>query len=344
MTAAIGEFPHGNEPSTGWLLVGSNTPPPPAASQPNISAAGWNVESTAPGTLPSFNIAGALSSLAAGATTSQWDSVSFTDPQSGGGPATSAAVSAWPRNTPGDDNNYAMRATGALVVPVAATYQLGYQGDDGGYLIIRGTGGNPNPSFDPTLVSNVTNAGVVEAEDPTNAPSVLNKLRTEVGTGNSQTIGRIALTPGTYQLEGLVYEGGCGSFWRVVGGIEPLAQEGVWLPLSKGGNVAVRSMLPLIAQPIETIVVTNFTLNAATGAYSLTFGSVAGANYQLEYSTAMEAGAAGSPTTWNIAPGASIAGSAGSTTITGNLTELQAANGGFLPPGSPRVFLRVRRL
>ena len=104
-------------------------------------------------------------------------------------------------------------------------------------------------------------------------------------------------------------------------------------------------MLVLAAPPSgETIPVTNFTFNPTTGAYSLTFVSTAGSNYQLEYSTAMEAGAAGTPEKWNIAPGAPTAGAAGTTTISGNISSLQPAGGGVLPVGAARTFLRVRRL
>ena len=344
LTAAVGDFPHGTEPPTGWFPVGFSTPAPPPNTQPNISAAGWTVASTPSEAVTTFTIAGAQAALAAGATTSNWDSINFTDPENGGGPISSSPSSAWPRNTPADDNNYAMRATSQLIVPTTATYQLGYLGDDGGYLIIRSTGGRPNPSFDPSLVSNLTGVGTAEPADPTNTPNVLNKLRTELGTGNSQTIGRITLTPGTYDLETLFYEGGNGSFWRVVGGIEPLATPGVWNPLSKGGNVAVQTMLPLVTQALDPIPVTDWTMNPSTGAFSLTFASLSGATYQFEYSTTMQVGISGVPDTWNPAPSGTIIGAAGTTTVTGNIAAFHPSNGGVLPLSAPRAFFRIRRL
>ncbi len=342
LSAAAGEFPHGTEPPAGWRPIGLNYTPPSPAGLPQISAAGWTVESSAPGSLATFSIAGAQAALTAGGTTSNADAINFTDPQSGGGPPSPAPAFPWPRNTTGDDDNYAIRATGNLVVTTAGTYRIGYQGDDGGYLIIRGTGGNPNPSWETTLLENATGAGVVEAEDPANAPGILNKIRTEIGTGNSRTIGRITLQPGTYQLEGLMYEGGGGSYWGIVGAIEPVSDT-VYYPLSKGGAVPAFSMLPLVFVPVENIPVTNFTYNPATGDYSLTFGSSVGLNYQLEYTNAMEPGLGGAAETWNPVSG-TIPGEAGTTTVSGNMNAFKEASGGLLPDNTPRAFLRVRRL
>lgn len=350
LTAAVGDVPHPQEPREGWRLIGfSYDPPaPPTNGLPQISAAGWNVESTAPGSVVTSDIAGARLALTNTGTSSTWDAVNFTDPEAGGGPASPVPPFPWPRNTSADDQNYAMRATGNLVVPVAATYRLGFQGDDGGYLIIRGTGGNPNPSWETTLLENATGVGVVEAEDTVNAPLVLNQIRTETGTGNSRTIGRITLQPGTYQLEGLVYEGTGGSYWGIVGAIEPVepVDSTAYLPLTKAGVIAPLAVMPLVSPVPDSIPVTNFAYNPTTGAVSLTFVSTAGSNYQLEYSTTMQAGAVGVPETWNISPGANanFAGAAGTTTLNFNISTLQVANGGVLPAASPRVFLRVRAL
>ena len=104
-------------------------------------------------------------------------------------------------------------------------------------------------------------------------------------------------------------------------------------------------LLELVASAApETIPVTHFTANPVNGAYALTFVSTAGATYQLEYSTHMEAGAPGTPQKWNVAPGPVIVGAAGTTTLNSNITALYPANGGVLPAGSPRAYLRVRRL
>ena len=205
--------------------------------------------------------------------------------------------------------------------------------------------GPGNPVWTSVVETNHPVQAVITESVP--GSGVNNRLQVEVGTGNSRTIGNITLAAGTYTIKTLVFEGGGGSWWEVIGAKAPVST-GFNYPLlmqGAGSTLTDFDLLVLVAPPsAESIPVTNFTFNPSTGAYSLTFVSTPGSNYQLEYSTAMEAGAAGTPAKWNIAPGAPTAGAAGTTTISGNISSLQPAAGGVLPVGAPRTFFRVRRL
>ena len=341
LTAAVGELPHGSEPPQGWRLVGYQTPATTIV-VPGM-AGPWSVETslpdTAAGTLGSIAAAEAL--LDSDKTTTTWPLLNFTDPEAGAN-GSFTPNNPFPRNTAADDNNYAMRATGSLVITQAGVYNLGFQGDDGGYMDISGPG---NPVWTSVVESNHLAQAVLTESVP--GSGINNRLQVEVGTGNSRTIANITLAAGTYTIKTLVFEGGGGSWWEVIGAKAPVSP-GFNYPLlvqGPGSTLTDFNLLVLVAPAsAESIPVTNFTFNPTTGAYSLTFVSTAGSNYQLEYSTAMEAGAAGTPVKWNIAPGAPTAGAAGTTTISGNISSLQPAGGGVLPVGAPRTFLRVRRL
>ena len=235
-----------------------------------------------------------------------------------------------------------MRANGSLVITQPGVYNLGFQGDDGGYKDITGPG---KPAW--TSVVETNHPGIAIVTESVLGSGVNNRLQVEVGTGNSRTTANITLASGTHTVKTLVFECGGGSWWEVIGAKAPVSA-GFNYPLLVQGPGSILSdfnLLVLVAPPsAESIPVTNFTFNPVTGAYSLTFVSTAGSNYQLEYSTAMESGPAGTPVKWNIAPGAPTAGAAGTTTISGNISSLQPAGGGVLPVGAARTFLRVRRL
>ena len=342
LTAAAGEFPHGTEPTSGWRPVGYKSPASTIV-VPGIAARGWSVETslpdTAAGNLVTIAAAEALFS-GGGITTTTWPQLNFTDPESGNN-GSFTPNNSFPRNTTADDNNYAMRATGSLVITQSGEYNLGFQGDDGGYMDITGPG---NPMWISVLETNHPAQAMLTESVP--GSGVNNRLQVEVGTGNSRTIGNITLAAGTYTLKTLVYEGGGGSWWEVIGAKAPVIPSFNYplLVQGSGSTVTDADVLLLVGPPsTESIPVTNLTYNSATGAYSLTFVSAAGTNYQLEYTTAMEAGPAGTPQKWNIAPGAPTAGAAGTTTISGNVSTLRAP-GGVLPAGPPRLFLRARRL
>ena len=342
LIAATGEYPHGTEPPQGWRTVGYQTPATTIA-VPGMAAPGWSVETSLPDTAAGNlgTIAAAEALLDADKTTTTWPLLNFTDPEAGAD-GSFTPNNPFPRNTAADDNNYAMRATGSLVITQAGVYNLGFQGDDGGYMDISGPG---NPVWSSILESNHLAQAILTESVP--GSGLNDRLQVEVGTGNSRTIGQVTLAVGTYTIKTLVFEGGGGSWWEVVGAKAPVSPGFNYPLLMEGAGTTVTDfdLLVLVAPASqETIPVTNFTANTVTGAYSLTFVSTAGATYQLEYSTNMEAGAPGTPQKWNVAPGPVIVGAAGTTTLNSNITALYPANGGVLPAGSPRAYLRVRRL
>ncbi len=352
LTAAAGEHPHGSEPAGGWKQIGFAAAVSPPANLPKISAAGWTVESTLPGAVTENTIAGAITALAAGATTSTWDYINFSDPQNAGTlTATIPAFgNAWPRDTSADDNNFAMRSKADLVISAPSTLYLGYQGDDGGALTIRGSGATPTPSFDEVLAVNVSGAGAVMDDG---IGGTRNELRTQISGPNNRTIGKITLAAGTYTLEAISYEITGGAYFTVVGGVvdeaTPIEPTTPLFPLAKNGFIPDTSVLPIIAQPgapaPTSLKALDFTYNAATGAFALKFESRENDRYQLEYTTDMAAGPAGTPAQWNVAPAPlnNIIGNDGDTTATGNIAALKAAPG-VLPAVAPRVFMRIRRL
>src|SRR5690606_17709938 len=171
-------------------------------------------------------------------------------------------------------------------------------------------------------------------------------------TGNTNAFGTITLVEGEYDFEGHMYEHGGEALyevWWALGehtsfnsAFRPLSVDpGLILPANTGLQLVAASAQPPPAGPLA---VTNFTFNAATGAYSLSFTSEAGNNYALEYTIGFQAaGDPPSPEKWNIAPGkGSIPGAAGTTTVTGNISELLAP-GGQLANASKACF-RVRSL
>jgi len=72
-----------------------------------------------------------------------------------GDPDTNAGVLPFPKNTAGDQDDFALRATAKLVVPVSGTYVIGFNSDHGAYVRI------PGQTFTQITV-NATGASVIE--------------------------------------------------------------------------------------------------------------------------------------------------------------------------------------
>ena len=325
LTFAVGAFPHGTNPPVPWRLVGV---PQSNFTTLGVTDPGWTVASSTPGRPEfAFNIAGAEAAIdatladptAPAAKTSVWDFLDFRDPEDGNlgsfGP-----TNPWPLNTGGSDNNYAMRATGNIVVITAGSYVFGFQGDDGGYLRISGPG---NPVWQSIVATN----------HPAEATIAGNELRVEVGTGNSRTLASITLAAGTYTLQGLVYEGGGGSWWEGAFGGSNTGDPSYTYPLlvrGAGGTGSTPPGLALSAQGVVAnyVAVNSITMvgNPVTGV-TINFSSMEGVNYTVEASTNL--------TTWtNITNAPGMVGG-NNTTLTINLTAIPAfAN-------QPRVFFRV---
>lgn len=331
LAVAHGAHPHGSGTSPIWAPVGGTATA--VVLVPGIAEPGWTVESSTPDRDEySFSIEGAEMAIdatladnsAPAEKTSVWDAINFTDPEAGAdGSFTPNAP--WPLNTPDDDDNYAMRASANLVITTAGRYHLGFQGDDGGYLIIEGPG---NPQWSEIVFSNHPNDAFIEEAVP--GSGINNMIRLELGTGNSRTIGSIDLQPGTYTLRSLVYEGGGGSWWEIFGGQEaaPGAYQ-VYDLLTKGPERTLTAGLPLVGEsaqpPSGSFRITEVSVSGNGATVSLTFPSEPGVTYNIQ------ASAGTGP--W-VAAG-SVAATGVETTAQVNLADIPALS------GSSRGFFRV---
>ncbi|MEK7952905.1 LamG-like jellyroll fold domain-containing protein [Luteolibacter soli] len=258
---AAGEWPHQTTPPGGFQLVGV---PASTVLFPAIAAPGWTVESSIPG-LNQFasNIAGAEAKISytqglatndpvwttlglnpANRTTT-WASLDFNDPQDGSAGSFSP-TNPWPLNTTNADNDYAIRATGNIIITQAGYYHLGFQGDDGGYMYIYGVGGNTDPAIDSIVFTHHPQQAAIGTAP---GSTVNNAVRTDVGTGNSRTIVRVFLQAGQYQIKTLFFEGGGGSWWEVIGSSETAAYNYPLLTTT-AGSAPVNGGLALIEQTV----------------------------------------------------------------------------------------------
>ncbi len=356
LAVAGGAHPHGAGTTPVWRPVGYPGGPVTGL---GVAEPGWTVESSVAKVFPegeapaSWLVADGEAAIeetladdtAPAAKVSTWDAINFHDPQSGG-PGSIPGDVPWPLNTPAEDNYFAVRATGQLVIPAEGYYRLGFEGDDGGYLALYGTGGLEDPSFESELVTNATNAAVVDSDSASGAANV---LRTDVPTGNSRTIGRVLLSAGVYQVKTMFFEIAGGAYWEVIGGAEPAGDFAVLPLIAKGGGEVVQDITgfalvdPTAAAPAD-LAVTAFTFDPATGQFSLTFQSQPDKTYALDYSNGLQpADTPASAARWTPAPGfGSVASGGATTTITGQVSAF-VAPAGLLPDGSVSFF-RVREL
>jgi hypothetical protein len=193
--------------------------------QPGLTSAGWALTTSAPNGPAIGNVNDAVAQLAATGTGSGSAVINFADPESGG-TGQFGGKTAFPRNTAGDDNNFAVRGTAQLVITDADTFRFGFSGDDGGWIRIAGKTGW-------TIVENATGAGVVSDRFNT---GVFDALVTDVPTGNSRTVGDIFLTPGTYTIEAGFFEIGGGAYNEVFGGDASFGTLGLELLMANGGS------------------------------------------------------------------------------------------------------------
>lgn len=330
---AYGAYLHGTSPPAGFRLVG-DVPATTVVGLPGIADPGWTVESSTPDR-PEFNfsIAGAEAAInatladgtAPAAKVSTWDTINFLDPEAGqaGG---FTPNNTWPLNTSGADDNYAMRATATLTISAPGNYILGYQGDDGGYMTIEGPG---NPQWNAIVFSNHPAEAMI-VED-TAGSGIFNRMQTEVGSGDSRTLGRVNLAAGSYTLRTLVYEGGGGSWWEVIGGSDTGSYSGAGASvplLSRGApQTVVDTGLALVRATAGNLGIAAFTTTGnPVSSVGLTFSSQDNLTYGIEASTTLVG--------WTVVA-SGIDGQAGSTASTVNISAFPA----FF--GQPRVFFRV---
>lgn len=182
-----------------WKLVGDNNPSKTFV-RLGVDASGWTVTSSDPGNPPTQSgiISWADAVVAHGTTgggAQNYNALNIGDPETNGG------VLPFPKNTSADDNDFVLRATAKLVVPMDGDYLLGFDSDDGAYMTVRGQ------TF-IELVRNVTGSSLISADS----------VVCDVLTGQSATTARIFLRKGTYDMIVGMFEREGGAFLRVTGG------------------------------------------------------------------------------------------------------------------------------
>jgi hypothetical protein len=214
-----------------WRLVGDPAPPQ-TFNALGVSDAGWTVISTDPNN-PDLAIADWATANAlleeTGGNPTNYDRLDVGDPE------TNAGTQPFPKNTPIDDNNFVLKATGTLVVPAAGTYVIGFNSDDGAYMKI--TGGQ----F-VEIVQNATGLSYIDGEN----------IICECLTGDSGTLATIELAAGNYPIEVGMFEQGGGAYVRARGGQQGSPSIAV---LAKGGagSFTTASALRLTNAPTGTV-------------------------------------------------------------------------------------------
>ncbi|MBK1883555.1 hypothetical protein JIN85_14115 [Luteolibacter pohnpeiensis] len=336
--AAPGVWLEDTTPPGGFKLVGYH--PPSSVAVPEIKAPGWTVESGTGGDFP-FTIQGAEDRIDATLAMtpvptnaiSTWSKLDFRDPEDGPD-GNFTPTNPWPMNTPQPDDNYAMRATGTLVITEPGEYHLGFQGDDGGYLYIYGQNGTSDP-----VINSIAYTNLAPYAQLGSAPgsTVQNAIRVETGTGNSRTLVSVNLEVGEYRLQTLVYEGGGGSYWEVIGAqaVDPgynyplLETSGARTITVASSDFTLLGPDDPIDPPTETgdLLISGFAVNGNPAtSVSFNFTSAADATYTIQASTDLE--------TW-MDLDTNLASAGTSTPVTVDLTSFTELN------GQPKVFFRV---
>jgi hypothetical protein len=111
-----------------------------------------------------------------------------------------------------DEDDSAILVEGDIWIPVAGTYYIGYNSDDGARLTINTAGAFPWLS----ISENVTGLAVIAN---TYLPG--DTLQTDATTGKSWTVGQIFLPPGNFPFELLMFDRTGGFFVEMFGGTIP---------------------------------------------------------------------------------------------------------------------------
>jgi len=169
--------------------------------------------------------------------------VNHSDPEDGAAdPDVSGSFPAdlvFPNNKAGDDNDFAVMVEGLLDIPMAGTYQIGFNSDDGALIRIFGHQWK----------------SIVPGSDPS-AVIVGDQLITDVLTGWSFTAGEIEFSAsGCYEFRAVMFERGGGSFFELFGrGISRTTgkPDPSWHLLKMGGAGMIQDSdgLQLVAPPV----------------------------------------------------------------------------------------------
>jgi hypothetical protein len=142
--------------------------------------------------------------------------VNFVDPDSPGSGGDFQGDAPFGTDTPGDNNDIALRANAVLRIATESDFTYGFNGDDGGQLEFLDPDGPGGPLTAPaftgfTRLGDTTAAHIVGIDG--------GKLFYNTNTGNSRLIGRIHLTPGDYPIEFTYWERGGGGFVELFGAV-----------------------------------------------------------------------------------------------------------------------------
>jgi hypothetical protein len=212
-----------------------------------VTSAGWTVTTSAPGGTGVGNIAAARADLAnfPAGSASNVTSINYSDPDNNGGGGGILGDVAFPNDIAGaDDNDFSLLSTAQIVIPIAGNYRFGFRGDDGGYLRIAGVSGW-------SIVENAT--GLAQITDVNGVANPLgDTLWTDAATGNSTTVGQIALAAGTYNIEGLFFEISGGGNFEIFSSEAITGVENGYQLLAIGGDLVTRSTAGVTLVPEPT--------------------------------------------------------------------------------------------
>ena len=196
--------------------------------------------------------------------------------------------------------NFAIFARTSITITNAGEYVMGFQGDDGGWMRVVGQNWNE-------IVFKAVAAAYIDGD----------KIVLNEGTGNSRMFGSMTLTPGTYEVQMLNWQGNGGFHLEALNGVLLRANREVISSLfnNQEESVPYSGGLQLVApaSPMD-VVITDIRYDASQDSVSVTFDSDTTASYKLIYSTDNTPGANFDPNTWSdLATG--ISSGEGTTTV-----------------------------
>ena len=173
-----------------------------------------------------------------------------------------------------DDNFFVSRFEGTLVVPVTGTYNVGWQGDDGGYLEFLTPPQGAQPVF-TRLIANAIGSATITAASNGNPNS---RIELNAGGGNTRTSGEVFLEQGEYPVRVQWFEGNGGAYFEVFA--TPSNANGRVIRLIANGGATSATDTDGLQLVNPDLNVLNYGLESNT--FSLTFSSIPGASYRVE--------------------------------------------------------------
>ena len=309
----------------GWRLIGYQAPSTPVGTI-GVRAPGFSVVQTLPftgTTAPAgWGITPAATDnwLATNPTTAlvNRDMINLRDPFGGGG--------LFPNDYPNpndvasvDDNFYVSRFEGTLVVPVAGTYNVGWQGDDGGYFeFLAPTAPLLQPQFTRIVANAIGSAVISNASDG----GLNGRIELSAGGGNTRTTGEVFLEAGEYPVRIQWFEGSGGSYFEVFATPSAANARVIRLITTTSSTTFTDTSGLQVVDTNLRVLNTSLTGNQ----FSFTFTSQPGISYAIQSSSSLTG-------PWTTVDPAVVAAGT-STTWTGTVDPLQS-------PG--RLYFRARK-